>query len=1263
MKHDRFGVAVAAALVTLLTFCSQRSHAGQFEIPAWQFERGNAATFTQQYADAGPMIAYGGRSPILAEYDIDFPGSGSYELTMRYASGEPRPVDVFLDGKKLATVCRTANGSWNTSGAQWEKSASLYIPAGKHTVRLQRKNDFPHLVALRFDSPEIPMGCVLKRPKARRLDDPPPALPFEPYIPEVNPTALRLAIQDLAQTFGTKYAGGSDWLKRLDSLEAALRNPGQAQQAKADLFELQHEALVRGNPCIDFQDLLLVKRSNTGPDLGLPRNWESNSSLPRRGYDDTLCLLDIHSASGTNAALTTLFKPAKDVFLGDIDLHWDADRLLLSSVGTHNRWQVFELPLPAAREASGAMARDGLPIPPPKLRELTGDQSDVDSYDACYLPDGRIIYTSTAPFIGVPCVYGSSHVANLFVMNADGRNIRRLCFDQEHDWCPTVLNNGRVLYSRWEYADTPHSNTRLLFHMNPDGTEQMEFLGSNSYWPNAFFYARPIPNSPSRVIAVIGGHHDNPRMGELVLFDTALGRHEAGGVVQRIPGRGKKVEPLIRDGLTLDSWPKFLHPYPISDKQFLVSCKPTPDAPWGIYLADLHDNLVPLAQGSDSALFEPLPMRHTPKPPVIPDKVNLARKDATVVIQDIYAGDGLRGLPRGSVKSLRLFTYHFAYQGMGGLLGVVGADGPWDIKRVLGTVPVNADGSAKFRVPANTPISMQPLDAEGKAMQLMRSWLTAMPGEVVQCVGCHERQNSAPSPRPALALDAPPAEITPWHGPTRGFSYAREVQPVIDHHCIRCHDGHTGADGVKVCDLRGTEKLKDWKSITPGNGGGHAGKFSVGYQELQRHVRRPGIESDYHVLTPMEFHADTTDLIQTLRKGHHGVSLDPESWDRLVTWIDLNCPYHGTWGEEIDKPGEQQFRRRDLLKLYAGVDDDAELVPATPPVHLPPVKIDGPAAAAPVSALTAGASGWPFDAAEARRRQSHGDRKTHRTVELADGVKLDMVLIPAGEFVMGSEKGESDERPAHRVRIDQPFWMAVREVDNRTYAQFDPAHDSRVEDKNTYQFGIHGYPANQPAQPVVRVSWDEAVAFTQWLSTRTGLAFSLPTEAQWEYACRAGTATPFSHGDSSADFSKFANLADAKLSEFASDPYTVDVPLANPTKYDDWIPKDARFNDGALMSIPSGRYLANAWGLQDMHGNVAEWTLSSYQSYPSPTSPKQGTATANEYRVVRGGSWRDLPAHATSSHRTRYLHWQRVYNVGIRLVFPDTPSRVATATH
>lgn len=1211
-----------------------------FMIPAWAFDRGNVKTFRQEYADAGPMVAYGGESPIVVEYDVEFPVSGEWTIWICYAAAAARPVALSLDETSLGACCRGASGTWNTSSAAWEKSCARWFAPGKHTLRLKRDNDFPHLVALRFDcSTPFPDGWKLDRPHARKIDSPVTYL-FSRDVSVPKPDALRLAIEDLIATFGSKYPGGPRYLSRLDALskewkrlEEKTRNgqlPLESERKRLDeaLTALAREALL-ANPLLDFDRLLVVQRGEKGPALGLPYNWQSNSCLPKTGYDDQIAVL---SPVRPDGKLATLYKPDGGRFVGDVDLDFDAEKLLFSMPGSNNRWQIFEI------RADGT-----------GLRQLTGEQPDVDSYDACYLPSGKILFTSTACFIGVPCVYGSSHVANLYVMDADGRNIRQLCFDQEHDWCPTVLNSGRVLYTRWEYSDTPHSNTRLLFTMNPDGTGQAAYLGSNSYWPNSFFYARPIPNHPTKVVSVIGGHHDNPRMGELVIFDPALGRNEGEPVVQRIPGYGQKVEPIIRDGLTIGSWPKFLHPYPLSDKYFLVACKPMPQARWGIYLVDVFDNFVLIKDLPGYALLEPIPLRKTPRPPVIPDKVDLARTDAVVYIPDIYVGDGLKGIPRGTVKSLRLFTYHFAYQGMGGLLGVVGMDGPWDIKRVLGTVPVQPDGSAKFRVPANVPISLQPLDAEGKAIQLMRTWMTAMPGEVVQCSGCHEPQNSAPPRVTSMALTQPPAAIKPWRGPLRGFSYQREVQPVIDKYCLGCHNGQPQPDGSRIADLRGNVKLTDWSSVTPGNGGGHAGKFSVGYAELHRYVRRPGIESDFHMLEPMEFHADTTQLVQMLKKGHYGVELDAEAWDRLITWIDLNCPYHGTWGEEIDNPGRQRERRRDLLKRYANVDDDPEAVPRLPATPVQPLPPRPKAVAGPVAV---DCPGWPFDANEARRRQAAAAPETRKKIDLGNGVSLDLVLIPAGEFVMGSAAGAADEQPLTRVRIERPFWMATKEVTNQMYQLFDPKHDSRIEDKNAYQFGIHGYPVNRPEQPVVRVSWLEAVAFCRWLSAKTGMHFALPSEAEWEYACRAGSAGPFSFGDLNTDFSKFANLADAKLSEFASDPFTVDTPLKNPTKYDDWLPKDSRFNDGALLTVEPGRYQPNAWGLFDMHGNAAEWTRSTYRPYPDVDEPIAESPSNVGRKVVRGGSWRDLPKHSTSSYRLSYLPYQRVFNVGFRVVAP-----------
>jgi formylglycine-generating enzyme required for sulfatase activity len=894
------------------------------------------------------------------------------------------------------------------------------------------------------------------------------------------------------------------------------------------------------------------------------------------------------------------------------------------------------------------------------LRQLSpGDQPDVHNYDSTYLPNGKINFVSTAPMQGVPCNAGLT-VGMMYQMDGDGKNVRQVSFDQDHNYNPVVMNDGRVLYLRWEYTDVPHVWARYLFTMNPDGTDQRAYYGSGSYWPNSIFYTRPVPGHPTKVAGIVTGHHVG-RVGELVMFDPAQARAGVEGVVQRIPGAGKKVEPLIMDMLTHTTYPKFLHPYPLSEKYLLAAAKPTPEDLWGIYLVDTFDNMTLIAEIEGYALLEPIPLRKTQKPPVIPDRIDPARKDGLVYISDVYTGPGLKAVPRGAVRNLRLFTYHFGYQHLAGINHRVGADGPWEPKQVLGTVPVEADGSAFFRVPANTPISLQPLDADGRALQLMRSWLTAMPGEFVSCNGCHESQSLAAVNRNTAAIKRGASEIASWRGPVRGFSFKRDVQPVLDRFCVSCHNG-AGAPGV--ADLRADQgKMVVYKNgdpvaktvptpVTEETFRKFGGVFDPAYVELRKFTRVGGLESDLRGLHPGEFHANTTELIQLLRKGHYGVSLDRDAWDRLHTWIDLNTPAHGTWRETsgVERTQPYHTRRFELRKLYGGPISDPEAIPepapAVQPVEPKPVrKIANPAASVP----------WQFDVREARRRQDSAGPAITRTIDLGGGVRIDLSLVPAGEFVMGDAQGHDDEQPLTPVRIDQPFWMGKLEITNEQYAKFDPSHDSRYEDKGSWMFNERdlGWPLNRPRQPVIRVSQQEALKFAEWLSARTGLKVSLPTEAQWEYACRAGSAAPLNFGGLDSDFSKHANLADWNIRDLVYDVRDQYPP--------DLVPRDGRFNDGKLVTADAGSYLPNAWGLHDMHGNAWEWTRSAYRPYPYRDGDGRNAPGVEEAVVARGGSWYDRPKRGRSGFRLSYPSWQKVYNVGFRIVVAaEDAQRVAT---
>ena len=619
-------------------------------------------------------------------------------------------------------------------------------------------------------------------------------------------------------------------------------------------------------------------------------------------------------------------------------------------------------------------------------------------------------------------------------------------------------------------------------------------------------------------------------------------------------------------------------------------------------------------------------------------------------------------MPRGTVKNLRLFTYHFAYQKVAGIDHRVGTDGPWEIKRVLGTVPVEDDGSALFRIPAKTPISMQPLDQDGKALALMRSWMTAMPGEIVSCVGCHEQQSEAPANRNAKALARPPSDLEPWHGPTRGFSFRREVQPVLDQYCVGCHNGAPQPDHPPIPDLRGDQNtfvvyehgnpiLKTVRGV-PREAllGKYSGVFDPAYVELRRLVRVGGFESDLHPLSPKEFHADTSELVQMLKKGHHLVQLSAEAWDRLITWIDLNAPCHGTWGEVTRIPGDHQpERRRFLRRLYGGVDEDGEFIPdlgensipSVKPAPAPATRNDAPSAA-PEPALMPRINRDETRGHRPDRGASHRPLSL-RTLDLGHGIKMELIRIAAGSFVMGDAQGDADEQPPAPTVIAKPFWLGKLEVSNEQYAQFDPAHESRFEHRSSWIFSeaYLGWPLDRPRQPVIRVSWRQAMAFCQWLSAQTGTKVTLPTEAQWEYACRAGTDTPFFYGDLDSDFSKYANAADESIRDLARESWRPRPP--------DIVPRDARFNDHAVVTTDPGGYRPNAWGLRDMHGNVAEWTRSSYRPYPYRPDDGREELT-DDAKVVRGGSWRDRPQRCRSAFRLSYPPYQRVFNVGFRVV-------------
>jgi len=275
-------------------------------------------------------------------------------------------------------------------------------------------------------------------------------------------------------------------------------------------------------------------------------------------------------------------------------------------------------------------------------------------------------------------------------------------------------------------------------------------------------------------------------------------------------------------------------------------------------------------------------------------------------------------------------------------------------------------------------------------------------------------------------------------------------------------------------------------------------------------------------------------------------------------------------------------------------------------------------------------TGWPFQ----------GKPGATEVLDLGDGVKMELVSIPAGKFVMGSVSESPDEQPTHAVTVDKSFKMGVTEVTLQQYQQFAKDHVNGLYSKPGVVIR-YGFVMDQKTYPVIRVSWDEANAFCRWLSKKTGKNVSLPTESQWEWACRAGTDTRTSFGDDVTKYPGFANMSDP-TSDNRRTKYM-------PSNHWTLAQKNKASADKAHCLNHVGAYQANAFGLKDMHGNVAEWTRSEMRPYPYSASDGRNVLRAGR-KIVRGGSWNDRPVRSTSSYRLAYPSWQRIYNVGFRII-------------
>ncbi len=1051
----------------------------------------------------------------------------------------------------------------------------------------------------------------------------------------INLESIGLAIDDMKRdnAFDAATAMANyEELKKLcaagfDGLEAndakAVENAKRAIELKKDIL-LSHPLMVGKSIVAAKFHLGETARKDMAPALGTQsNNWTPQSDARRIGFDASI--VELSDIAG-DVKQREIYAPESTSPISDLRLHWDGDKMIFTQSGEDQRWYVHEVNF----DGTGAK------------RLLINEEIDLDFFDAIYLPDGRIIANSNIGYSGVPCVNGSSGVSNTVIYDPKTQNLRQITFDQDSNWNPVVMNNGRVMYTRWEYTDLTHYYSRIVMHMNPDGTENKALYGSGEMFPNSTYDVQPLPGHSSAFIGVISGHHGIARSGRLILFDPLKGRSGVSGMTQEILHRNRPIKEEIKDRLVDGVWPQFVKPTVVDDKYFLVAAKPSKDALWGIYLVDVFDNMTCIMQSEGDGYISPALVTKKVTPPVIPDRVILGEKEATFFIQDIYEGEGLRGIPRGTIKEVRLHAYEYAYVETKSDHDWQGIQSGWDIKRGLGSVPVEEDGSVIFKAPANTPISIQPIDENGVAVQWMRSWVVGQPGEIVSCIGCHEDQNQIVIPKRVMASQKAATSLTLPEGGIRSFTFDLEIQPILDRACIECHNG-----SGKAFDLRTGEKDQYG--------------FGPAYINIHPYVRRQGGEGTQEVLQPYEYHPNTSELVRLLKKGHFNVELTDAEWRKIYNWIDYNAPDKGNFNDNIAKKlpfslggGEQYSRRIELKNKYAGgmgVDWRAEI--ADYAAYLESQGEIKQAVREPMKSVKekeVKVKNWPLSADEVKQMQAKESRET-KVVEVAPGVNMTFVRVPAGEFVMGSYDGEPDAYPTSKVKISKGFWMAELETSNEQMRAIFPEHNSMFVDQMWKDHVVQGYVANDPDQPAIRLSQEKAMEYCRILSEKTGLKATLPTEAQWEWACRAGSDSDFWYGDLNSDFSDKENLADKTTLKFAVAGVNPQPMKTNNPKYGHYtfLPKEIGVDDQQLIQVGGKFYTPNAFGLYNMHGNIAEWTRSDYLPYPYTESSKE----SSEYKVARGGSYYERPKYSTAHTRKYYYPYQPVFNVGFRVILED----------
>ncbi|MBN2269841.1 MAG: hypothetical protein JXN61_04460 [Sedimentisphaerales bacterium] len=550
-----------------------------------------------------------------------------------------------------------------------------------------------------------------------------------------------------------------------------------------------------------------------------------------------LCSLNIRTG------LLRVILDDKEGSVRDPQVHYDARKILFSyrKAGS-DYFGLYEI------NADGS-----------ELRQLT--DGPYDDIEPTYLSDGSIMFCSSRCKRWVNCWY--SQVAVLYRCDGDGSNISAISANIEHDNTPWPLPDGRVLYQRWEYVDRSRVAFQHLWTCNPDGTGQMVFYGNMH--PNTLMIdAKPIPNTDNKVVAIFSpGHGRAEHAGAVTILTPKSGPDDLGAAHK------------------LNEVPEYRDPWAFSEDCFLVAKGPALLVMNGRGQTEEIFRLPRQLVEAEVHIHEPRPLIQRARERLIPSRTAPADCTGKLVLANVYRGRRMEGVEPGDITKLLVMETLPKPVNFTGKMPPISFGGTFTLVRILGTVPVEADGSAYMELPAKRPLFFVALDENNNSVKRMHSFLTVMPGETTSCIGCHEQRTRAPmniGAKSVFALGRPVQKIMPIPGIPEVFDYPRDIQPILDKHCIECHDYDKRQGRVILTGDRGPIYSHSYYTLTVRN------------QQVM-----DGRDRMRTNLPPRAVGTSASPLMKIIDGSHYDAKLTAHEQDMIRYWIEAGAPYPGTY--------------------------------------------------------------------------------------------------------------------------------------------------------------------------------------------------------------------------------------------------------------------------------------------------------------------------------------------------------------------------------